>query len=196
MFVVVTPENNHRGEFDFLEQFVTFPNVRVHIRKPHATQEQMLNYLARLSRKVLEESSLHSWYELAGEFNLGGVHFTESMRAKLGKTLLQNISKRHNEGKKVSASLHDLKDVEAGWDYVFLSPVFDSVSKSDYRGKEFSVKNVPQEIIALGGVTADNIGKARELGYAGVATLGSLWQYKDPSEAFYKLYDSYEKYFT
>lgn len=196
MFVVVTPENNHIGEFDFLKQFVTFPNVRVHIRKPHAIQEEMSIYLAKLSKKVLEESSLHSWHELAQEFNLGGVHFTESMRTKLGKTLLQNISKRHEEGKKVSASLHDLKELGAGWDYVFLSPVFDSVSKADYRGKEISVKNIPQKIIALGGVTADNIENARELGYAGVATLGSLWQHKDPSEAFNKLYDSYERHFT
>jgi thiamine-phosphate pyrophosphorylase len=68
------------------------------------------------------------------------------------------------------------------FDYVFLSPVFDSISKPGYfRNDELGMMSdewkalVKTKVIALGGIDASNIHKTKELGFDGAAVLGAVW---------------------
>ena len=76
-----------------------------------------------------------------------------------------------------------LEAVPAGQcDYMFLSPVFDSISKRGYSS-HFSLEDiksnsgiVKDRVFALGGVSADNIGLLPDAGFGGAAVLGFLWE--------------------
>ena len=88
-------------------------------------------------------------------------------------------------------SCHTLEEVSRNKqhsDYVFLSPIFDSISKQGYRAA-FTEQTLRQahttgiidgHVIALGGITPANARKALSLGFGGVAVLGDIWQSNDP----------------
>ena len=76
------------------------------------------------------------------------------------------------------------------YDYVFLSPVFDSISKSKYQGKfkdqNFNVflKKVKQKVYALGGIDASKIDKVKRMDFQGVALHGAIWESENPLITF------------
>ena len=68
-------------------------------------------------------------------------------------------------------------------DYVLFSPLFDSVSKSGYRGAidpaevcQLLRRYHDGNMIALGGITLQNISLARAAAFDGVAAIGSIWK--------------------
>lgn len=99
-----------------------------------------------------------------------------------------------------STSLHKLADLQTDWGhlhYAFLSPIFDSISKQGYQAASFDrdqlkalLAGCPMDIIALGGMTPDRVAEARELGFKGVAVIGSVWGAADPVEAFIELQEA------
>ena len=68
-------------------------------------------------------------------------------------------------------------------DYVFLSPIFDSISKEGYSShftqpvlKELQrTKVIDRKVMALGGINLDRIKLAKDLGFGGVVVLGDIW---------------------
>ncbi|MGZ4060107.1 MAG: thiamine phosphate synthase [Bacteroidia bacterium] len=97
---------------------------------------------------------------------------------------------------------HSLKEIEnckEKYEYAFLSPIFDSISKTGYKSgfkrkeiKEF-LKNNNTKIIALGGIDENTIQEAINLGFDGAAVLGAIWMSKDPLEKFINLQNSLKK---
>jgi thiamine-phosphate pyrophosphorylase len=77
------------------------------------------------------------------------------------------------------------------YDYIFLSPVFDSISKNYHKSSfengeiENVLKSRKQNIYALGGITPENAEKAFRMGFDGVGVLGYIWESdRTPLEAF------------
>ena len=82
--------------------------------------------------------------------------------------------------------LHDHFELADGqqYDYLFLSPIFDSISKKGYRsafspeqltkaGKEGVIN---ERVIALGGITPEKKTAIKDWNFGGIAVLGFLWQ--------------------
>lgn len=90
-------------------------------------------------------------------------------------------------------SLNELEDCEEKYDYAFLSPIFDSISKEGYKSnydlKEIKklLKNRNEKIIALGGIDEDKIDAVKDLGFSGIALLGAIWQTENPLEKFKRI---------
>lgn len=104
-------------------------------------------------------------------------------------------------------SLEDIKSFNGKYEYAFLSPIFDSISKPGYKGKfshrshtslpgkkgfsQIKPELIPavrgKNIIALGGIDAEKIELVRKVGFAGVAVVGAIWNSKDPVERFKKI---------
>jgi thiamine-phosphate pyrophosphorylase len=104
-------------------------------------------------------------------------------------------------------SLQELKEHKGKYEYAFLSPIFDSISKPGYKSKftHRSHTSLPDKkgfsqiipelitavrgknIIALGGIDTEKIELVRKVGFAGVAVLGAVWNSKDPVEKFKKI---------
>src|ERR1019366_1979318 len=89
-------------------------------------------------------------------------------------------------------SLGEIKNVNPVFQYVFISPVFDCISKENYKTKidKTALKlflqdkvNEP-EIIALGGINEETINQPMEIGFDGLAVLGAIWMSNNPIEKF------------
>lgn len=190
MLVIITPENFLKNEVQFLNEFSKFSDVIFHIRKPNASKAELINFLEKLDASVLRNGMLHSHHKLTNQFNLRGKHFTEKER--LNTTIFDS-------DKIISSSFHSIADLKKDtndFDYHFLSPVFDSISKKNYQGKVFDVTDIKKKTIALGGVNKENIAKTKILGFAGVAILGVIWESSSPLKAFKEIKKSYEQSFT
>ena len=87
----------------------------------------------------------------------------------------------------VSRSCHSLEEIsryKGECDYLTLSPIFNSISKQGYMaafgpGQLAAARDsglIDSRVMALGGVTLENIPRVKELGFGGVAILGDVWQ--------------------
>jgi thiamine-phosphate pyrophosphorylase len=145
----------------------------IHIRKPGVAESALCEYLATIHPEILYHLTIHHHPHLAGTFGLGGVHAKPEMLAAVGGTLRK------------SASCHDWGEVKACTgraDYVFLSPVFDSVSKAGYRaafaGEQLKILLRDPDrppVAALGGITPQTAPLAHTWGFENAAAIGSLW---------------------
>ena len=68
---------------------------------------------------------------------------------------------------------------------MFLSPVFDSISKAGYRGAfppqelDGAARRglIDHKVVALGGVSAQKMPQVHAWGFGGVALLGAVWEH-------------------
>jgi thiamine-phosphate pyrophosphorylase len=149
-----------------------------HLRKPEANISEMKDFISQIDDQFHSRIMIHSHYELLDSFNLRGIHFTE-------KTKELQDSFAHATCIK-SMAVHDLPEldnVKPFIDYVFLSPLFPSVSKEGYS-KQWDFEELKSElaikrnfrIIALGGITLGNVKTVNQLGFDDYALLGSIWE--------------------
>ncbi|MDR1526014.1 MAG: thiamine phosphate synthase [Tannerella sp.] len=164
----------------------------LHIRKPCAPYAGMIRFIGQIDRAFHSRIVLHDHYELASTFALKGIHVNR--RNNPG-----NPGFYGKQGLSVSCSCHSFEEVAAVcpghsskegravvpavFDYAFLSPVFDSISKAGYK-QGFTPEQlsdagnrgiINDRVIALGGIMAGRIPAVRSYGFGGVAVLGALW---------------------
>ena len=151
---------------------------RVHIRKPAATADALRRLLNDIPSACLPRLVLHDHYELCKEFDIGGIHLN-----RRHPTVPLSLTK---EKLTVSCSCHSLEEIKKkkeATDYVFLSTIFDSISKAGYHSR-FSPEELRQaaaagiidrKVIALGGVTPQRLPLLQDLHFGGAAMLGAVW---------------------
>lgn len=143
---------------------------RLHVRKPNMKDDQILKLIQAVPEEYHSRMVIHGHVALMDSPAFGGYH------GRFGEVELF-------EGQTLSASVHNWEEAKEelqSADYVFVSPVFDSISKEGYLAN-IELKRIPKELqskrlYALGGITADNWERALDFGYYGVAVLGSLWE--------------------
>ena len=147
----------------------------IHIRKPEASEPEIEELLKTLQALGADMSRLTIHYNepLARKYGLGGVYLRiEELLAGAG------------EGLRRSCSAHGWTEAERAAtdaDYVFLSPLFDSISKPGYRSAIDPAEAAERlrrrkgRIVALGGIRPANIARVRRIGFDGAAVLGAAW---------------------
>ncbi|MGM9812673.1 MAG: thiamine phosphate synthase, partial [Muribaculaceae bacterium] len=145
----------------------------IHIRKPSFSDAEMISYLQSIPQKYYNRLTLGSNFALINDFPLGGIH------------IKHNIEVKHCNGLRISQSCHSISEVASkskSCDYVFLSPIFNSISKcgynsnfSDHMLMEYAKTGLLNKVVALGGVDASNITKLNKYGFYGAAILGYLF---------------------
>ena len=161
----------------------------LHLRKPGWPAADVETLIQALPQPFHARLVLHGHPELVRRYRLGGLHLTGQERAATVRRppLLP--------GQTLSTSFHSLAEINRHrrhYDYVFLSPIFDSLSKPGYASG-FQLPAVREhlarlaarasyrpQVLALGGITAENIGLLPPAGFAGAAVLGTIWQSPDP----------------
>lgn len=159
-----------------------------HLRKPDWNRAQVEHIVQQLDSEYLQRVVLHNHFELAKEYQLGGIHFTKKTKPILKKWLTFQGSK--------SISCHSLEELDtilAGLDYAFLSPVFPSISKEGYSGnlqlseiKQFLKSYNQCEVVALGGITEERLIFCKYAGFDGAAVLGRIWEERAASREIFK----------
>lgn len=148
----------------------------VHLRKPGWELEAYEALLRQVPAELHPRLVLHDHHELALRYAVRGIHLN-------GRHPLPPAGYRGH----VSRSCHSVEEVLRYKDscaYVFLSPVFDSISKAGY-GAAFDAATLARlgregvfqpNVIALGGVTPDRLPQLAAWGFAGAAMLGAAWR--------------------
>lgn len=147
----------------------------IHLRKPDSGISECRKLLEALTPEQRAKIIIHDYPELYEEFSLKGIHVNKNV------PILPSDYKGYR-----TRSCHSLEEVQRHkneYDYVFLSPIFDSISKVGYRSGftkeellEASVAGIIDEkVIALGGVTFDKIADLKALNFGGVAMIGSIY---------------------
>ncbi len=187
MLLLITHWDRVTDEVEILRQIAKFDSTTIHVRKPGYTVESMKKWLAQFSEATTRKMVLHEHHQLAEHFPINGIHYKESNKKYVNRSLW-------NPGLTISAAYHDLTQAQhqTEFDYCLLSPVFDSISKEDLKGRNYQVPSSRRPVVALGGITANNIGFASQLGYQGVGVLGSVWCNTNPLKAFKTIEKTYE----
>lgn len=141
----------------------------VHIRKPNWDVYQTENLISSIEGKWHPKLRLHDHFKLIEKYDLGGIH------------LNSRNPKPHPCAKTVTRSFHSIEQLTDSehYDYVTLSPIFDSISKQGYRSvlrlDELKPCLSGRKVVALGGVTPDKFPLLKETGFFGAAMLGHFW---------------------
>lgn len=181
--IVITRPAFFDGETDLVNNLFREGMERLHLRKPGASEEELTAWLQNIDNQYYGRIVLHDCFPLAEIFALGGVHLN-SRNPKAPQGIL---------GMTVSRSCHSIREViqhKSECDYLFLSPIYDSISKEGY-GAAFSCIDleraaaegiIDDKVLALGGVNLEHIPEIRSMGFGGAVVLGALWQAKSPTE--------------
>ena len=175
-WIVITSPGFLQGEADFIDRLFNHGLDRLHLRKPGADIGECRRLLDGISREWLPRIVVHDNFGLCREYGLGGVHLN-------GR---DPMAPPNHEGS-VSRSCHSLEEMsryKGECDYLTLSPIFNSISKQGYmaafESEQLAAARdsglIDSRVMALGGVTLENIPRVRELGFGGVAILGDVWQ--------------------
>ena len=174
IIAITTPKVIDEDTFlikNLLERGIDF----VHLRKPDADINACRKLLSELTDEERTKIIVHDFPELYFEFSLKGIHINRNV------TILPNDYKGYK-----TRSCHSLEEIikyKNDYDYLFLSPIFDSISKVGYKS-EFNNQDlleaseggiIDEKVIALGGVTFDKIPYLEELHFGGVAMIGGLY---------------------
>lgn len=150
-----------------------------HLKKPLWDVDSQRHFFEQIDPEFHSCISVHQHRETISEFGLKYFHIRGVERTK---TELQK-----QEGLKYSTSFHSYEELKSdikNWDYCFLGPVFESISKTGYKSsfsKDLMIDEPGKKIFALGGISKHNIESVFERGFYGAAVLGSVWN--DPENA-------------
>ena len=143
----------------------------VHIRKPALQKNEMQQFIESIPTRYYNRLKLHDHFDLADKYDLAGIHLNSRNRtAPIG--FQKHVSKSCH-------SIEELRDIDR-FEYVFLSPIFDSISKQGYKAQfsknelENSSNLISEKVMALGGVADKHIPYLQKIGFGGCALLGYL----------------------
>ncbi|WP_162146687.1 thiamine phosphate synthase [Chitinivibrio alkaliphilus] len=190
MIVAISKETSFAEEASLITALLRAGLSRYHIRKPNVSTESVAHLLRALPRETYPHISVHGKADLLPLFPDISLHLT-------GRDV--------KDGKKGrSASCHTFREVsvlEHSMEYLFLSPMRDSISKKGYEQQfddasvqDFLRRKRSAALIALGGITSAHIPSMASLGFNGVALMGALWTAPNPLEAFLECQDVYLRY--
>ncbi|SHI82901.1 thiamine-phosphate pyrophosphorylase [Mesonia phycicola] len=195
MLIVITSEEFVEDEINIIKRLLKEGLTTLHVRKPFFSSEEMKRWLFNFHAEEHQQMMLHQHHFLAEDFQLKGIHLKEEHRKSIKGKEQDFLEKIKSQGWVLSTSFHELQEVENQtlFDYAFLSPVFTSISKHNYEGKKFSVQQNKRPVIALGGIKTENIEKAYQLGYQGVAVLGCVWHQENVITSFKNIKKEYKR---
>lgn len=151
----------------------------LHIRKPDYSEMEMVSFLTAIGSDFRNHLVLHSHHHLAHSFGINRLH-----NPKETKEITNAV---------FSTSTHSIPEfnaLENNYSYAFLSPVYPSISKQGYAPTENHLEAIKErsnfntKLVALGGISAENIVETIQKGFDEVALLGSIWNNTNPLENF------------
>ena len=165
----------------------------IQLREKNLTEEEFLEEakkIQQLCKKYRVPFIINDNVKLAKEIDADGVHVGQSdmealdVRAQLGEDKIIGVSARTVE-QALLAEKH-------GADYLGVGAVFQTGTKTDAREVEHSVlkeicTKVDIPVVAIGGITQDNVKELSGSGINGVAVISAIFAQKDIETATAKL---------
>jgi len=183
-YIVLTHPDDIPNEINRIHSLFNDNLQILHVHKPNYDIGQLKNYIEKIDVQYHSRLVVHAYHQFLSEqdslndfsFKLKGIHLPEKVRT-------ERLSLPSNF-KVISTSFHTLHDVihnAENYEYIFLSPIFNSISKKGYNAafdmdelKAALVKS-NHSVIALGGMDKGKQEVISELGFAGMGVLGAVW---------------------
>ncbi|MDR0536052.1 MAG: thiamine phosphate synthase [Puniceicoccales bacterium] len=199
--VVISTPDYYRGEHEILEGLFEAGLSRFHLRKNRFSFREWCEWVEAVPEKWLDRIVVHAQPVIAGKFSLGGLHLRAGSRIPDG----------WSDEIPLSYSCSNFDDLARSRraQYATLGPVFPSLDgggkfRRNRDGRDSEPQRTPEEystileswrdnprccpVLALGGISAENVHTARELGFAGFAVVGAVWDAEDPVAGFQALH--------
>ncbi|MBR3514004.1 MAG: thiamine phosphate synthase [Bacteroidaceae bacterium] len=146
-----------------------------HMRKPHSEPIYSERLLTLLPDQWHSRVVVHEHFYLKDEFQLKGIHLNPGNE--------QPPVNYHGHISRSCHTIDELRTERQGMDYVFLSPVFDSISNPDRKAgyTEQDLYNaarqglIDRKVMAAGGINAQTLPLLADYGFGGAVILGDLW---------------------
>lgn len=192
--VLITQPKLKHNEAIFISKLFDAGLEKLHLRKPIHSALEISCLLDAIPEHCLPNIVMHRHPKLVADYGLAGYHFADGEKIKsLSGTSSQSFHR-----------LEDLLSINSELDYVFYGPVYRSISKKGYEPKvplpvvrktlsQLSEIKKRPKVYALGGIRRKKIIPIAEVGFDGIALLGSIWGHSDPVKAFRKFNESYLK---
>ena len=147
----------------------------LHLRKPETPAMYSERLLTLIPEKYHKRIITHEHFYLQEEFSLMGIHLNT-----------RNPKEPHDYSGQISCTCHSLDEVQNKkhfYDYLFLSPIYNCITKSGvtsgFTAEELrqagKSKVIDSRVMALGGITPDNILEIKDYGFGGAVVMGDLW---------------------
>lgn len=195
LLYVVTDRHWLNGQtlYEQVEEALKGGATFIQLREKDLTEEEFLEEakkIQQLCKKYRVPFIINDNVKLAKEIDADGVHVGQSdmealdVRAQLGEDKIIGVSARTVE-QALLAEKH-------GADYLGVGAVFQTGTKTDAREVEHSVlkeicTKVDIPVVAIGGITQDNVKELSGSGINGVAVISAIFAQKDIETATAKL---------
>ncbi|MBQ9077883.1 MAG: thiamine phosphate synthase [Muribaculaceae bacterium] len=171
--IAITPPEISTGEADYITVILDAGWDYVHLRHPKASTSEVRRIIESIPQQHHRRLKLHGHFELINEFNLGGLHLNH--RCPAPPALYSGA---------LSKSCHSIEETAdiGRYEYVTLSPIFDSISKTGYKAAftDRALTEIPpSKVIALGGITPERLHDVMQYPFSGIAVLGYLFNATD-----------------
>ena len=186
MVIVISNPINIADEASVMNNLFDESLEVLHIRKPSVAIDEIRGLIEKIKPEYYNRISLHQYHELAGDFGIKRLHYTETTRKEMSAEMLIKLKA---EKYILSTSIHQVQEYNklyTEFDYTFFGPVFNSISKEGYTAIVadnfiFPVQKNHSKVVAIGGINAQNIKKVKQMQFNGVAVLGAIWQHPQES---------------
>jgi thiamine-phosphate pyrophosphorylase len=198
--IVVSPYKKLDAELPHLLRMFERGLQTYHLSKPEYSTKELSSFISQIPEKYHNRIIIHSHHELAIQFGLKGIHLSGiHKKKKISLWIKRKLWKLMDKKLIFTTSYKSIDNLlynDKKYDYVLLSPVFDSLSGNFQAGffeynLRYALNNTKHTVVARGGVSADNIKEAHELGFKGVALYSSIWKSANPFEEFLKVQNKF-----
>ncbi len=173
--ILVSPPDDRPGEPEIVTLMFEAGLQHFHLRKPEFSNEDIEDYLRKIPPHFHHRIILHYQFEIAERFNLKGIHFNSIS--------INHFKDYFNIPGIRSYSIREFEEVfnlRGKIDYVLLSPGFMGILREDSvvlreNLKKLLKKTECPKLVALGGITEQNISELKHLGFWGAAVLSDIW---------------------
>ena len=161
-----------------------------HVRKPNYSKAELRSFLSAINSRYYSKLVLHQHHDLANEFQIKRLHFTEKKRLEAPSDY-----SKPSWCESLSTSVHSIvafNGLPNAFDYAFLSPIYPSISKEKYVPTKNAFEAIKKrtnhytKLMALGGISVENIEEVLTNGFDDFALLGTLWNTEKTIENFKK----------
>lgn len=162
---------------------------------PPAERRALLAEMVELGRRFGARVTAHEDIDAVIAAGADGVHLPGGSNPRTARARLP--------GRLIGVSAHSAAEaaalLEAGADYVTVSPIFLTASKPGYGpaigldGLVSIIESVPGPVVALGGITSENAALCRAAGARGIAVMGEVIRAEDPEAMVARLIRAFSK---
>ncbi len=175
--IVITRPDFFPGEAEAITALFRYGLEILHLRKPESGLAEIESLLDRIPGIYHPRIVVHEHFQLVDRYRLKGIHLNR-----------RNPDVPQGYEGHVSCSCHSLEEVELhkpSCNYVFLSPIFDSISKAGYSSAFTATRLqearrqgiIDSRVMALGGIDSERMDDIRQFGFGGAVLLGDIWNH-------------------